>query len=156
MMDSLRQYAMTVVSGAVICSVLLNMVQCSSHRQRIRLLCGLCLGILILGPLRKGDWHRIPDLTSVVFSNVQDPAAAGEEMARKAAAKIISERVQAYILDKAAMADTDLTVRVSVGEDLLPIAAQLHGPITDEMREILSGILEEDLGISKENQRWTG
>lgn len=155
-MEGLRQHALSVVTGAVICAVVLSVVGDSSHSKRIRMLCSIYLGILVLKPLAGQNWDFDRILPEISFAEAEIQSACGEEMARKAAAEIISERVQAYILDKAALSDTDLTVFVSVGEDLLPVAVQLYGSVTDREKALLSQILEEDLGISKENQQWTG
>jgi len=155
-MEGLQQYALTVVTGAVICSVLLCLISDSSHEQRIRLLCGIYLGILVLKPLVGQNWNFPQIIPQISCTDAGNQAALGEEMARDAAAEIISGRLEAYILDKAAGADADLTVTVILGENQLPDAVQLRGQVTDQVREELTGILESDLGIPKENQRWIG
>ena len=71
-------------------------------------------------------------------------------------AQIISEQTEAYILDKAADLHANLHVEVTVGEDNLPTAVTLSGEASPYARRQIQAIIANDLGISKENQKWIG
>lgn len=155
-MVRLQQYALAVVTGAVICSVVLSVAGNSSHVRQIRLLCGIYLGILILKPIAGNNWNIDRILPEIDGSEAAVHSAWGAEMAEEAMAKRISAQLEAYILDKATRAEADLSVTVILSEDQLPVGVELRGRVTDKIQEELSAFLESELGIPKENQRWTG
>lgn len=80
----------------------------------------------------------------------------GENLARDSMADIIKEETEAYILDKAADLHANLHVEVTVGEDSLPMAVTLSGEASPYARRQIQAIIANDLGISKENQKWIG
>ena len=83
-------------------------------------------------------------------------AAMGENLARDSMADIIKEETEAYILDKAADLHANLRVEVAVGEDNLPAAVTISGEASPYARRQIQAMIANDLGISKENQKWIG
>ena len=69
---------------------------------------------------------------------------------------IIKSTCEAYILNKATELGADIHVSVSVNSQHIPFAARIMGEVTSDVRKQLEQILETDLGITKENQSWTG
>ena len=80
----------------------------------------------------------------------------GENLARDSMADIIKEETEAYILDKAADLHANLRVEVAVGEDNLPAAFTISGEASPYARRQIQAMIANDLGISKENQKWIG
>lgn len=123
-------------------------------KELVKLLSGLFLTITVICPMLKFD---IPDITEYFQSYSQEAAYSsgiGEKLAEEAMAEIIKEESEAYILDKAADFHADLSVEVSVKE-MYPVAVILEGSISPYAKSQLEAILENDLGITKENQLWT-
>ena len=71
-------------------------------------------------------------------------------------ADIIKAETEAYILDKASQLNVELSVEVTIDEENIPTAVTLSGEVSPYARRQLQEIIESDLGIAKENQRWTG
>lgn len=155
-MEALRQYALALILGALICGILLSMVRSGVHEALLRLLSGIFLTVTLLSPLGNIRLEPMPDLFRQAIIGGGEQAAAGEEMARQEKCRYISSRIEAYILDKARQRGADLHVSVTLGEDYLPIRVELTGAAEDAVRRELSDILTQELGISKENQLWTG
>ena len=155
-MSTLGQYVMGLIAGALICSVVMSFVTETTHRELIRMLCGIFMTVLIIAPLPGIQWKSDLLHWENVLRAGQDQASAGEIMARDVQIQRITDAVESYILDKASLEGAVLTVDVTLGEDMLPVGAEMKGTVETEIRESLSEMLERELGIAKENQRWTG
>ena len=59
-------------------------------------------------------------------------------------------------MDKAADLHANLRVEVAVGEDNLPVAVTISGEASPYARRQIQAMIANDLGISKENQKWIG
>ena len=153
-MDILGQYALRVIVGALICGILLSMVPEGAYEKLLRLLCGVFLTVILLSPLIKIDWEPNLDFFADVLDEGKRQAAVGEDLARQETERIISQRLEAYILDKAGQKGADLHVMVILDADGLPVKAELRGEVTEQARQELSDIMEDALGIAKENQLW--
>lgn len=86
----------------------------------------------------------------------QDVVRDGEGLSRSAASDIIIRETETYILDKAGALELDIDVLVTVGEGAIPIPAGVEVLYSgsESKRFQLQTVIEEDLDISKENQRW--
>ena len=98
----------------------------------------------------------MPDFSLRCMDDAEDAAAMGENLARDSMADIIKEETEAYILDKAADLHENLRVEVAVGEDNLPAAVTISGGASPYARRQIQAMIANDLGISKENQKWIG
>ena len=98
----------------------------------------------------------MPDFSLRYMDDAEDAAAMGENLARDSMADIIKEETEAYILDKAADLHANLRVEVAVGEDNLPAAVTISGEASPYARRQIQAMIANDLGISKENQKWIG
>ena len=52
----------------------------------------------------------------------------------------------------------DITVSVSIANKgtQIPVSAEIHGNVSAYTRECIEKILNDDLGIARENQQWNG
>lgn len=158
-MDWIRQYILSITAAAIISGILSGILGKKGTIGTIgSMLCGLFLSIAIIRPIAKielsswSDW--LQDLTLDAGSYVSE----GENIASDAAADIIKAQSEAYILDKAASLGLTLEVSVTVGGEELPVpeSVTIRGAVSPYHRSRLETVIAEDLGIAKENQRWTG
>lgn len=156
-MDGIRQYIISIVAAAILCAVLGTMVPGKgTAASLIKLVSGIFLSFVVIQPIKNID---LDDLPSVWDSFRADAAAAveeGENLALEASSAIIKEQAEAYILDKASQMDLALTVEVTLDAQNVPASAVISGKISPQGKTRLQTLLEEDLGISKEDQLWTG
>lgn len=157
-MDGLRQYIISVVSAAMLCGIVTGLMQKGTAREIIRLVSGIFLAFTVIHPIAGID---IASLTDYRFSYADDAAQAaamGENITRESLREIITTQSEAYILDKAAALNAELTVAVTVSEEDTPVPVEVHlsGEISPFAKQHLQSIIQSDLGIAKENQLWTG
>ncbi len=157
-MESLRQYVISVTAAALICGILTGLVKKGAAGELIRMLCGLMLAFTVLYPISGLD---LESLTLDLLPSAREGeslAAQGEKITRQSMADIIKSDTEAYILDKAAALEVNLTAEVSLSEDdvPVPVGVILSGAVSPYARSQLTNVIERDLGIPKEKQLWTG
>lgn len=158
-MDGIRQYILSVVAAAVLCAVIRTMASGKgTAASLIRLVSGIFLAFVVMAPVAHLELEALPTVLMLDSQEAAEAAALGENIARDAAGDIIKQQTEAYILDKAEALGLELTVEVTLsgGELPTPAAVRIRGSASPYARAALQAMLEEELGISKENQLWTG
>ena len=157
-MEGLRQYVLQLTIAALSCGIINVLVKESSFRDIIKFICGLFLAMTALRPLTRIDLALLDDWSHQYSENAAEAVSAGENFARDATADIIKAECEAYILDKAAELETQVTVTVTLSDDSppIPVAVFISGKVTPYVRLRLEEMIQQDLGITKENQLWTG
>lgn len=152
-MPALRQYLFSLVAAAIVCGVVSALGQLSGSKKLVRLLCGLFLVLTALQPLI--------NLTGVRFEGLEDYRQQARAYVEEGKARselawrgIIKDRCCAYILDEAAKLQAQLEVEVVLSPEGMPHQVQLTGRCSPHAKARLSTIIQEQLGITKENQLW--
>lgn len=157
-MSELSQYILSIAVAAVISAIIGKMLPANGAAAKIgKTLCGFFLLFTVLHPVADFQLAQWEDIRSSIEYDAAQAAEAGKSMAQNEWKSIISERVSAYILDKAEKFDASLTVTVQLSEDQIPmpVQVQISGNISPYGKQQLQTIIEENLGIPKEAQIWT-
>ncbi len=157
-MDGVQQYILSVTIIALLCGILSRLIKYGSKKECMRLLSGLVLAITVLRPLAR---FRIDELNRDWFPDTKAGRTAteyGEKIAQEAMAEIIKAESESYILDKASEMNIAITANVTVSDQQMPvpIAVELAGTVPPYLRLRLEDMIQDSLGIAKEDQRWTG
>lgn len=155
-MDSLRQYVVSVVCAALIFSLLSGLTSKGHTKDLVRFLCGLFLTITVIQPISRLDINSLIEFSVPYTMEAEEAALTGEIMAGNTVTDIIKAESEAYILDKAKQLHAELEINVTLSDEQIPVSAEINGQISPYAREKMETILETDLGITKENQIWTG
>lgn len=158
-MAAVRQYLISVITAAIFYSILESLLGKKGIPAAIgKLISGLFLVLTIIRPLAD---IRLEDLRFPI-SQIQSDGAlavtAGEADTRQALAAGIKQRVESYILDKAAALEADLAVEVilTASDPPVPAFVRIQGTASPYARAQLSKIISDELGIPKEEQQWIG
>ena len=152
-MEALRQYSISVVAAALLCSLVMGLMPGGRVKQIIKVVCGLFLAYTVLQGLTGTDW-KMPSLMDVTSDDARQAAALGESLGEDAMAQIILEQTRAYILDKATALGLTLEVEVTLDESLVPRTVTLRGQAAPYERRQLQSTIALKLGIPKEKQQW--
>ncbi len=157
-MEALRDYIISVTAVTMICAVAAALTRNAPAKELVRMLSGLVLTIAVIAPALDLDFSQWIAFSDTYAQAGKAVASEGEILAQSAMSDIIKAEAEAYILDKAAAAGMEIQVEVllSDGQIPVPIQAVLTGAASPYGRQRLSQILETELGITKENQKWTG
>lgn len=156
-MDAVRSYLLSVCGAALLCGIADRFLGKKGPAAAARVLTGLFLAFTVLQPLGKWDTEEFFDLDFDISDTAEKAVAQGQAQAQKSMTKIIKQEAAAYILEKAKTLHADIQVTVEVSDDSLPIpvSAQITGNVSPYAKSQLQAMMEQQLGISKENQRWT-
>lgn len=156
-MAALCQYVFSVTAAAIICGIVMSITQKSSIQPILKLVCGMFLAFTVVKPVTQIDLAELMEVSLPYSQDAVQAADLGENSSQEAMAAIIKDETEAYILDKAAALNVSLEVEVTLdGDPPVPTAVRLSGEVSPYAKQQLEQILYEDLGISKENQQWTG
>ena len=153
-MKGVTSYILSVTAAAVVAAVLLTLSGKGTAEKLIRMLAGIFMTLAVVSPLLKLE---LPDPRQWLMPYAEDgqaAAAEGEKMAEDAAHTFIKERVESYILDKAARCGASLTVEVELDSEGVPVGAALTGAVPPDTKTRLIRILRADLGLGEEALRW--
>lgn len=158
-MSAISKYLISVIVCALICSIITGLIgKKSPHYALVCLLCGIFLSLTVVKPLVQVKLEDIRIYGQSITLDAQNAVAYGETIAQTQKNDIIKQRLETYILDKAASLGAELSVNVTLDEDNagIPKMVSLSGDIAPLARERLTRIIAEELGIAKEDQLWTG
>lgn len=157
MMEGISGYLLSVMAAAIVCAIVKRLLEGKGAAAAVgKMLCGVFLLFTMIAPLTDITLLPLGDITDVWQAEAADAIAQGENSARAEWERGISDRVEAYILDKAAQYGAQLTVTVALGSDAIPLPQRvtIQGNISPYGKTQLQSWIAENLGIAKEDQVW--
>ena len=159
MMEVVRGYLLRLTAGAFLSAGLLALIPKGTSKKAAAVLCGLVMLLLALTPLAQLDYDALSEAISRLELEKEEARTGIEIRNQELVARIISGRVQAYILDKAAqfgvsLVDAQVTLQWSTDGYWYPYAVRLvtSGAVENSR---LAQIIEADLGIPRARQEWS-
>ena len=154
-MEAVGQYILSVILAALICGILSSVVP-GTGKAWVQMLCGFAMLICLMRPFSGIQDLNFSLIEDAVQQDGEDWSNHGEKMARNAMADIITQNTQAYIMDKAEELDIHVQVEIFVSNDTIPVpvGAELYGEVSPYARLQVESLIENELGIAKENIRW--
>ena len=122
----------------------------------VRLICGLFLSFVAINPLVDLDFSGLEGYLESFSLEAAMVSDAGKNMAQDAQGDIIKTSVESYIMDKAETLGASITAEVMLDQDNLPLSVELAGNLSPYAKAEITGIITDDLGITKEHQIWIG
>lgn len=157
-MDAIRNQLLGIVAAAIICGIVTRLLgEKGTQGALAKMICGLFLMFTVIRPIADLRIGNITDIADWYSAEADQAVSAGTSMTRNALRESIKAQSEAYILDKAEQMNAELTVRIELSGDDIPIpqSIRLTGKVSPYSKNRLQTIIEEDLGIDKEHQEWT-
>ncbi len=157
-MEDIRAYLLSVTGAAIVSAVILRLLHGKSSGAGIgRMVAALFVALTVIGPITKVRLPDLQDFLPNIAADADDAVAEGESSAKIALSESISNRLEAYILDKAAQLGVTLSVQVELSEDVIPVPVRvyLRGKVAPYAKTKLQYMIQQDLGLDKEKQIWT-
>lgn len=159
LVEDIRSYVLSVAAAAMVLAILGSLLEEKSGLWNMfRLIGGLFLAFTVVQPITRLDLDSILTFSDVYADEAVSAAALGKSISEEEMRRVIKSRTEAYILDKAETYDARLEAEVTLssGETPVPVSVTLHGAISPYGKSRLQRMLQEELGISKEHQKWIG
>lgn len=156
-MEHIREYLLSVTAAALLCGIIQSLAgEKSGSAGILRLVCGIFLSLTVIRPVSEIHLDELSLFPSDIIQDAEFAAEEGADYAKQAMARLIKEEAEAYILSKAQALRADLSVKIIVSTDdpPIPIAVTLTGNVSPSIRKQLGMMMESDLGIPKEDQKW--
>ena len=161
MAEALRAWLNAVIYTGVICGIALMITPCGRVKKALTVLCGAAMCVAFISPLAGIDLDGYSETLAGFKLEAEAFAAQGESYSKNLNRTIIEDECEAYILDKA----ENLGVRLDEVDVLAvwsdegywyPSEATIKGSFSRAQRDRMSSYIEAELGISTDNQQWSG
>ena len=148
----MKAYAMTVICAAFTLSILSALAPEGPGKETRRLAGTIFLVLTVLAPLGRS---RLPALDlSALIREGERAAQLGKAQYEAAYSAGITERLEAYILTKAAALGLEPQVRVALDPEGRPELVELTTDAEPQLRDELTAELVRELGIGREDVIW--
>ncbi len=158
MIEAVRGYLLRLTAGAFFSAGVLALIPKGTPKKAAAVLCGLVMLLLALTPLAQLDYDALSEAISRLELEKEEARTGIEIQNQELVARIISGRVQAYILDKAAALGLTVTVELEMetrSATPYPKAVTIHGEATPVQKQQLQQYLEQTFTIPVQRQVWT-
>ena len=156
MTEWIRSWILSLTGTALVCAAALKLTPEGRVKGILRTMCAVALSAALFSPLLR--LSGLPDYAGALARyRAAADALTGEaaEHGRELDRGIIEQRMEAYILDKAAalrapLQGAKVRLRWSTEGFWTPESAELTGPFS----QTLADLLEAELGIPRAKQTW--
>lgn len=150
-------YLLTVAAASVLVSVVQSFLPKSAVQRVSIFASGLLLIIVVLTPILCLNPSAMPQMISELLIQAEGMESTVQTGNQELMAKIIQERCEAYISDKATSLGISLQVEVELKEGdeyPYPYRVSLRGAFTDQQKALLTEEIANNLGIPAQRQEW--
>lgn len=157
-MDGIKEYIYAIVCASVICGIFIGFSPNKGVSSvYMKQLVGMVMMIALISPLRNINIQKIPQVFTDYKQDAQSAADIGQRMANSKQREIITQQACAYILDKATSLGLDITVEISLDEEMgCPWEVRLEGSVSPYAKQRLGNIIAQELAVPEERQIWIG
>lgn len=154
----MQEYLFRIIIAAVLCAIIKTFTaKASVSGTIIKTLCGVFLTVTVLSGITNLDFPSINQNINLFYTDAHQAVETGVQMNLSSMGNSIKEQTEAYVLDKAALVNAELSVEVTLSNDdpPVPYSIILDGHVSPYAKSKLTKLISDELGISKENQTWT-
>lgn len=148
---------LTVIVAAAICSILSSIIDKKGMiGEFLKLIFTVFMLLSVVSPFLDLRFDHVGSLVDDFSIRADQFVAQGSIDAAQSVRKLIIEKTEAYILDKAQLLGAQISVEVMVEDSILPTpcSVTIRGSISPYGKSQLQALLRDDLGISMEDQVW--
>lgn len=156
-MESIKSWLLSVCAAGAVCALAMELTgKDGAGSAMVRTVAGLVLLLTLLQPLSVRSSLDPVAMYDSFRAEADEAVAAGNDYANNQLAESITQRLTAYILDKAASLGADVTVEIILSGDALPQLRQvcITGNVSPYARSRLAAVLEKELGLTGGDLQW--
>ena len=153
----MKNYIFSIITAAIVCGIVKIFLNDKTAVGRIGgMVCGIYMVVTLIAPIKDISFSGIGSYLNGLSLDAGAYAHEGTIAAEIQLVDIIKTQTEAYILDKANRMGLGISVEVEldVNNSNVPCGTIVNGAISPYAKEVLSNFIEDNLGISKEKQRW--
>lgn len=151
------RYLLAVCAACILTALLQAAAPGAAAGRSLKLAGGLLILLVVIGPVAGVRAESLSALVREAERLLPEVRETGTDDSEGRISELITQRCTAYIWDKAA--ELGMTVEAEVrltdqGGWPCPSGVVLRGQWTAAQQQALSAVLENDLGIPREEQEW--
>ena len=152
----IKEYLLSVVAVCMICAVANVMVKNQMFGKVLRLVSGVLILLVVIAPLLKVDLQDISNQMEQMLSGDSTSLADVKKDARVQFAQQVKNATEKHIEQIASRYGMTVQATVTVDDSQIPtpIAVELTGTVDPNTVGEFMDYISQNIGISKENQRW--
>ena len=157
MMEAVRAYLLRLTAGALLSAGVLALIPKETVKKAAVVLCSLVMLLIALTPLAELDYDALSEAISRLELEKEEARTGIEIQNQELVARIISGRIQAYILDKASALGLTVTVELEMetrAATTYPKAVTIHGEANPVQKQQLQAYMEQTFAIPAQRQTW--
>ncbi len=153
----MKEYVISIVIAGIVCAITRTILNKNTATGKlVNILTGVLMCVTILTPLTRVSFQNITNYFDTLSMDANTYTQIGETATQTRISIIIKSQTEAYILDKAKSMGLEVAVEVELdANNSVPCGVTITGAISPYTKRVLEMYIEETIGISKENQRWT-
>ena len=156
-MSDIGQYVYSVIVAAIFVSVLLIVApEKGALRSMIGLAAGIFLVIAVLSPFVGLKTNELQNYFEDIDADAADIINDARLRTDEEIARVIKAETEAYISSKALEFGADVQVEIAIKQEspYTPESITIIGAVAPLMKQRLGSVLETDIGLSEESQKW--
>ena len=156
MTEILRNWILGLAGAAVFCVLCSAVTPDGSVKRVQKMLCGVVMTLALLSPIKGLDMSGYSLNLARCRQQAEEIGATAQEISDSLSRTFIEERCAAYILDKARLLGSEPgAVRVTARWSSEGVWYPAEAEIEAQYDRRLSDKIEEELGITAQNQHWS-
>lgn len=155
-MIEIGRYLYSVIIASLLVSVLISIIPGSKATKGvIKLSAGIFLMIVVVSPFTKSRISDLVGYMDTIKTDASEIITQAQIYTDSEVAKVIKQQTESYVLDKATGLGAEITVELALnGDTFLPEAITIRGAVSPLVKQQLSILIADELGISEEKQTW--
>ena len=158
-MEELKSYLLRLTGAAMLCGAAMSFLgKQTASGKLVKVLISAFMALTLLQPLSQIRIGNLTDRIHHFQEEGEQVAAVGTDKAAGAWVEGIKTAAESYILDKAKRYGAELQVEIFVSAGAVPSlsAVRISGQISPYGKNMLTELIQNDLGIAEEDQIWIG
>ena len=152
-MEAIKGYLLSVTATALICGIISSLTGKCISSKLLKLLSGLFLTAVVIKPVVEMKVNDIFVFSENIIVNGDLAVSQGERMAEEEMKRIIKDKCEAYILDKAKVLGAEIIVDVTL-DGYVPVQVIIEGNVSPFIKSSIATTITEDMDIPLEEQIW--
>lgn len=151
------RYIYNIIIAALMVSILLAITPTKSiSASLIRIVVGIFLIMIVIAPATRLQIDDMLNNLSEIDTSSAAIIAEAERYSSARQGQVIKQSVESYILNIASGLGAEISVEIQLSDDFpcTPDSVRLTGPVSPLVKQRLSVVISQDLGIPEESQTW--
>lgn len=155
MIAFLKTWIMGLIGAALFCALATELTPKGGAKSVLKALCGIVMACALLLPLLRQDYSAYALNLAKYRESARSVTQSAQENANDLNRRVIEEKLEAYIMDKAQtlganVTNAEVSLRWSTDGVWYPVAVTVTGEYSDALADRIEG----ELGIGKREQVW--